>query len=518
MVLVYACQTIYFRSAYTNHMQFLHSTDYLRDRHFLKAHMRNGDVWVFETEWTTDAGQNHVMGKGILYDFNRNKIDSGFAKVLVDSVAVFETNERLDDVDKSRITALAVITGINVGLTTFCMINPKACFGSCPTFYLGKDRNVHNAVAEGFSTAITPGLEYGDVDALGKQRSSGTPLEITMKNEALETHCIREVKLMAFPVTNNDRIYHDGKKNYYRCRKPAPLLEATGPEGDIHHLLGKDDKQERFSLADQKQLVSRETIDLVFDTLAVEKPLGLVLDFRQTLMTTYFIYNAMGYMGDEVGDYFAKLETDPSTNQHLKNGIRKELGNIDVFQWDEVKKDWILCGGFYETGPIAVNRQLIPLKKRSGAGRQRIRLVMNKGLWRIDRAILTEIEGPADPVTLTVQNVTRKGKTDERALARLRDTTQLLISMPGSAFQLRFDFPETDQEYELFLYAKGYYLEWMREGWLKDKDLTMLQKMIREPRAYLNGQTALYKAYERTMEEAFWGSRIETEQTLNDEH
>jgi hypothetical protein len=142
---------------------------------------------------------------------------------------------------------------------------------------------------------------------------------------------------------------------------------------------------------------------------------------------------------------------------------------------------------------------------------------MNKGLWRIDRVALTEIEGTAEPLTLTVNNVMRRGKTDPQALSLMQDSTRLLVSMPGTAYQLRFEVPEEDRDYELFLYAKGYYLEWMREEWLKDKDLMMLRKMIEQPRAYLNGQTALYKVYERTMEEAFWSSRIETDQTLHDE-
>lgn len=479
--------------------------------------MRNGDVWAFQNNWTTDSRQDYVIGFATHYDFNRTRIDSGMAKVRIDSVAVFETNDNLDKVDKSRIAALSIITGINLGLTTICVINPKACFGSCPTFYIGKNGNVHNALAEGFSNAIAPSLEYGDVDALGRHRPKGTHMDITMKNEALETHCIRDVKLLAFPVQNDEQITQDPNNNYYRCRRSSPPKQATGPEGDIKTLLEKDDKQERYSAADQERLVSRESLDLVFDPNDVGKQLGLVVDFRQTLMTTYFIYHAMGYMGDEVGDYFARLETDPSTNNQLKNGIRKELGDIDVFQWDEASKSWISCGGLYETGPIAINRQLLPLKSLSTTSPIRIRLVMNKGLWRIDRVALTEIEGTVKPLALTVNDVKRHGKTDPFALTLMQDTARLLVSMPGTVYQLRFEMPEKDREYELFLYAKGYYLEWMREEWLKDKDLMALRKMIKEPYAYLNGQTASYKAYEKTMEEAFWGSKIETEQTLYDE-
>ena len=38
----------------------------------------------------------------------------------------------------------------------------------------------------------------------------------------------------------------------------------------------------------------------------------------------------MGYMGDEVGNVFAKIETGEGTSDKLRVN-KKELGNIDVY-------------------------------------------------------------------------------------------------------------------------------------------------------------------------------------------
>lgn len=107
---------------------------------------------------------------------------------------------------------------------------------------------------------------------------------------------------------------------------------ATANEGDITALLKDPDRQERFSLSDENNMISREEIFLSFDSVQVRDRLGLILDFRQTIMSTYLIYSAMGYMGDEVGDLFAKLETSREARNNLNSGINKVLGSIDIYR------------------------------------------------------------------------------------------------------------------------------------------------------------------------------------------
>ena len=297
-------------------------------------------------------------------------------------------------------------------------------------------------------------MEYGDIDALGSGSAGSDTLSITMKNEALETHCVNEVKLLACPRAPGGQVHQTPHNEFFACQNRYPVSQAQGPEGDITALVSDDDRHERFSLTDEDNLSSKEVLYLRFDPVQQPGDLGLLIHFRQTLMTTYFIYSAMGYMGDEVGDIFAKMETDPSLNDKLENGIKKELGDIDVYLLDDQTHEWVLQDGLYETGPIAINRQLLPLKTASSDTVQ-LKIVLNKGLWRIDYLALTTIQEKVSPVALSPQTIVKNGQPDARALRQVNDPEQYLLSMPGDAYRFDFVFPEENREYDLFSLFSG---------------------------------------------------------------
>ena len=122
------------------------------------------------------------------------------------------------------------------------------------------------------------------------------------------------------------------------------------------------------------------------------------------------------------------------------------------------------------------------------------------------------------PVEIHPEIILNKGKIDNKAIAALNDPGKYLISMPGSEFKLKFIFPEKGINYELFLYSKGYYLEWMRKHWLKDKDLLKLKQMVDNPKKYLKVEAKNYKLYELQMEHEFWNSKIDTKTFSYDEN
>jgi hypothetical protein len=58
------------------------------------------------------------------------------------------------------------IVGIPTAVVSiYCILNPKACFGSCPTFY-GWDGEDTTLMAEGFSSSILRSFEKQDIDML----------------------------------------------------------------------------------------------------------------------------------------------------------------------------------------------------------------------------------------------------------------------------------------------------------------------------------------------------------------
>lgn len=58
-----------------------------------------------------------------------------------------------------------------------------------------------------------------------------------------------------------------------------------------------------------------------------------------------------------------------------------------------------------------------------------------------------------------------------------------------------------------FLESEGYYLEWSRSEWVKDKNIARLTQMGVSPESYFRKNAKAYKEYEKTMEREFWDSR-----------
>ena len=509
IIVINSCSTYLFRENYISTNALIHKTSKSDTKLYLKIHLKNGDVCILTDTWVIDSTKNTVSGNGTRFNFNRYALYDGKISVPIDSVAIFETNKKLNNPESARVATLAVLASVDVIVGLICLTNPKACFGSCPTFYINEKDNFHYADAEGFTNAISPSMEYGDIDALNNKTIKDNLFSITMKNEALETHCVNDVKLLAYPRNKNERVFHTPDDKFYLCQNIYTLDKAKATEGEVTSLLKNDDKQERFSLADADNLNTKEEILFNFNNVNNTSDLGLIINFRQTLLTTYLFYSAMGYMGDNVGDIFAKLETDKDIRADF-NSTTKVLGNIEVYVFNDLKKNWIKTGEISETGPIAINKQFLPLNYTPSDKNIKMKIVLNKGLWRIDYLALTNIKKNVKPLEISPNSILNKGKIDNNALTLINDPAKYLVSMPGSEYKFNFILPEKNQDYELFLFSKGYYLEWMRQHWLKDKDIDKLKQMVYKPEAYLKSVTKDYKLYETKMEEDFWNSKIDT--------
>jgi hypothetical protein len=498
-----------FRQNYTDTNALLHNAKNTTTNIYLKAHLKNGDVCVLRNSWQIDSITNTVTGSGLRYNYKRKETYKGEMALPIDSVSIFETNDNLKRPESNIILAKTVLLTVNALATALCLVHPKACFGSCPTFYMNGEDNFHYANAEGFSNAILPSLEYSDIDALNNSYIKCNNFTLTMKNEALETHCVNDVKLLAYPRRDGERVYQTPKNEFYVCENQYPLTKAETINGEETTVLKDEDKVERFSPADESNLSSKEEIIITFDNVKNNKDLGLILNFRQSLMTTYFIYGALGYMGDEVSDVFAKLEKNKDLYSKMDGGLKKELGNIDIYAWDESKRNWKLQNGFYETGPIAFNKQFIPIKG-TFEKTVKLKIVLNKGLWKIDQVMLTNIKEKVEPLEIHPHLIIKEGRIDNKSLATIKDPSKHMISMPGNEFEFHFELPEGSIDYELFLFSKGYYIEYMREEWLKEKNHGKLRDLVLFPKKYLKDEAKSYKEYEKTMEEAFWNSKIDT--------
>ncbi|HNM07221.1 MAG TPA: hypothetical protein PKK72_01470 [Chitinophagales bacterium] len=504
-----SCGTTQFRKDYYNVNTLLHdSTQFATGTPWLKAHMKNGNIVIFYNTWEVDSAQTYISGFGAQYDFNRQLITQDHLSIPIDDIALFETNNPVQD-NKGRISAITIMTGLDILFGVVCITVPKACWGSCPTFYIDSTATTHYADAEGFSNAILPSMQYGDIDALPGSVLPGSTFRITLRNEALETHCIDKVTLYAISTPTNKTAFQSVDNKFYLGDKNFICSKANDENGEITALLEKADTQERFSTTDAHNLKSKEAIYLNFPSAQANDSIGLLLRFRQTLLPTYCYYNAVSYMGDFVGGINTLLETDEKIrNKFGHDGFLGALGGIDVHVWNESENDWKYEGAFNETGPIAINTQILPLSASDGKDSIKIKLVLNKGLWRIDQAALVTDLHRTQAEAISPHVINAAGGHEDAFSDYLSDSTNYLITYPGEHFYLDFPMPEQSDHYTAFLYSEGYYLEWMRGDWLADKNILKLRYMLNFPNLYLKTEASVFKEHEAAMEQIFWNSRI----------
>jgi hypothetical protein len=450
---------------------------------YLKAHLRNGDVYLL-SDWTTDSADKVLSGTGNHFNSNRESIEQGNLSLPIDSVALFETNV----ISKSlRLRSLATMTGISAAVTAICLTNTKACFGSCPTFYVS-DGDKSILQAEGFSASVLPSLEATDVDALYRAQPSSRDFAVRMKNEALETHVVRSLRLLCAPRSPGGRVFATANREFWRSGLILPPSRCSAPEGDCTRQLRALDGEERSSLADRHDLSRHETIDLEFEDPG-DVPLGVVLAARQTLLSTFLLYQTYAYLGTRATEALATFERDSSRSAQVE-GIAGLLGGIDVLMQDG--RRWKNVGSFHETGPLATDVQLIPIPRGSGS-HQRVRLRLAKGLWRIDSVALARLDERVVPQVMAPVD----GPTFGRPL----------VTTPGDSYTFAFRLPEDFADQELFLESRGYYLEWMRDEWMRDESRIRAAMMFFTPHLALRVLAPQFKKIEPQMERLFWNSR-----------
>ncbi len=472
--------------------------------------MKNGDLYVLHNSWEIDTVRNSVVGEGEMYNYNRRLLHSKKFAIPIDSVAIFETNKKLIGTEKNRIAALTVLAALDVTFGIICVTVPKACFGSCPTFYTDPNDNFHDANAEGFSNAVVPAFEYTDIDDIKAVRKSNSKFSLWMKNEALETHCVKDLKLKAIPTQKNETALQGVNDNFYICGKNISPTKAMVDGEDITDFIKMDDRIEWRGESDSTDLSAKQEVILDFDLNADIENVGLSATFRQSLLVTHLFYSAMGYAGNQISDLFAELETNPKAIERINNGVKKELGNIEVFYLKRETGKWINSGFFYEEGPIARNKLVLALGKLP-KGPTKIKLVVSKGFWRIDQCELIELKSVVEPVTVSPSVVHKNNTKSNTSLNELLNPKEYLISMPGDEYELDFELPQHEAEnYTLFLASTGYYLEWMRQDWLKDQDWSQFFDIFYRPKHFLKQQAPLYKKNEAQIELDFWNSKIDT--------
>jgi len=470
-------------------------------RDTLKVHMRSGDLYMLSEWGVADSGKT-ITGSGTRFDAWRTAQPSGGVRLSVDSVALFETNSK-DATFTLGLQGIGVMTILGAYISAVCLADPKSCFGSCPTFYVeGPDSA--RVQAEGFSASVARVLEATDVDALAPMRTSAREVVLHMRNEAWETHFVRSVNLLALARPKRGRVFAGIDSTFYSATHITAPTSCQAAEGSCLPMVFANDSIERFSRADSTDLAARETIELTFENPPARP--GLILNSRNSLVTTYLFYQTMAYAGSSAASMVATMERGTRQGAESYFGMARAIGGIDV-QVMDATGTWRTAGTFGEAGPIASDTKVVPLPASAGTS-LRVRLSLARGAWRIGWIALANLGDPLVPTRIGPSSVRYNGKDDLRTVERLRDASAHVVSLPGDDYRLVFALPRSARDLELFVESTGYYYEWMRREWLDEENIPRALAIIADPQGALKQLAPAYAARESAMEKLFWSSRF----------
>ena len=472
----------------------------------LKVHLASGDLLVVR-EWKVSGGGDRIRGVGDRYDATRSLLSKNQpVEVALADVALLETNSQRSEFS-AALGFFDTIAFVVSTITVICTVDPKSCFGSCPTFYVedADGSEPDRPQAEGFSESIARVLEARDVDALLVSRPAGSDVAVTMRNEALETHAVRRVRLLAARQPASGRVLAGPDDRLYPAPALTEPLACLAPEGDCLDAVRATGGADRASTTDEKDLAARQTVELSFPA-AAPGPSGVAIGARQTLLSTFLFYQTMAFTGRSAGDFLASVERGGPDAGRRALGMARVLGGIDV-SVAEGDSPWRAIGTFDEAGPIAGDVRVVPFAA-TGTGPLRVRLRLARGHWRLDWVALARLGRPVEPVRLAPVSVERRGREDEAARDQLTTGARHLVTQPGDAYRLEFRLPAGDGRFELFLESEGYYYEWMRQEWLAEEDPQMALLAVADPAAALRRLAPAYKAQEDRLERQFWASRF----------
>ena len=294
----------------------------------IKVHMTDGTLYLLDSLIKTGSSDT-LSGFGLYFNQYReltltNKslqgdlIPPGFI-IPLNKVALFETND-ISGYD-GKVVGMTIVGVPTAIASIYCIINPKACFGSCPTFY-GWDGKDTVLMAEGFSSSILRAYEKEDIDMLYHAKVTGNYINLKLTNEALETHVIRYADLLVLPRKQNERIFADEHGKFISVTDLMSPSSCTAPEGDCLEKVLVMDQKERYSVTDSNNLAAKECVELNFNSVP-DGNIGLIIGNRQTFLTTFLFYQSLAYMGNSAGNFAASIETGNKSLKKRQTGSGK---------------------------------------------------------------------------------------------------------------------------------------------------------------------------------------------------
>jgi hypothetical protein len=470
----------------------------------VKAHLTDGSTVVYPRGLRISG--DTVYGGGSRYAAGSSvPVPSSF--VVLDSVVGMETYQ--DNVREAP-TILASTAATTVGIVATVALL-KAIFGSCPTFY-SDSAGVPVLEAEGFSYSIAPLFEQRDVDRLRATPDSRGYVTLAVRNEALETHYINSLVLLAVQHDSDEFVAPDESGN------PLALRGLSAP-ASAHDRAGRDIAPV-IAAADGKLFntdpgtIAAATANDLDDYIDITLPAGesdsvaVLLRMRNSLLNTVLLYQQI------LGDPGAR------SLDWVGHSLQQISGAIDMGRWYAQRMGMRVSveeNGKYrevnhiaDTGPIAFHdvAVLVPVPRTGRHDSVHVRLSFVADEWRIDRVQFANQY--RRPPTRTIPGATVVTADASQSASALRDLSEpdehYVVTSPGQSFTIVFDAGRNvDNVHQtFFIVSQGYYTEWVRGSWIR----TASGKSFTPSDGALLDALRRWRSEQPTLEREFYSTRI----------
>jgi len=471
----------------------------------VKAHLVDGSTVVFQAG--ARVSSTMIRGNGQQFPlfgaFATERSDVPLDSVV--GVEAFESQLRAGDSFVVSVAATAV-----TGVATIALL--KALFGSCPTVYAASDSGPV-LQAEGFSYSIAPIMERRDLDPLHLRPDAQGAIRLELRNEALETHYINHVELLAVRHRRGERVTPDQSGAPVTVGGFGRVTAARSRTGDDVLATVAAADGALYATAPETMRGAREGdlddwIDLELADLPSGDSVAVVLRLRNSLLNTVLLYDGM-LGGRDAVDWLGTGLRRLGPAFELGRWYGRTMGMRATIEGSPVE------ARLGDIGPLAFRDVAIVLPRAEpDAATARVRLRFVADNWRIDevrvagevgRPVHTQV--PVDRIEVPTPadgSFPRLDGDAQRAIAA--SDGRYMETRPGQRMVLVFRAPAaTDAETTFLLAWQGWYREWVRGEWLASPKRTT---------AFIPGDAAVVSALHRwtdqqkTFERAFYATRV----------
>lgn len=467
-----------------------------------KVHLDDGSVVLFYAGFTLADGV--LAGTGDRYDLTRRE------RTKVESVPLARV--AAVEAPSTEVRPVASFFGVVLGGPA-ALVLFKAVFGSCPTVYAPGEGD-GDLEAELFSHSIVRRFEGVDTDRLEQARPVGGELRLGIRNEALETHYVNRLELVAADVPSGYEAFPTPQDRIVLLGAGTPLRDPRSRSGRPvgGELAARDGSWYQGGPEVERALAERGEDDWVEGAIAVPpgtETATIALKARNTLLDTVLLYETLlGAQGVGALEWLARFERSPLAALRWHRWFERRFGlRVLVDEgagFEEVAR-------FPVTGPIAWHQAAVtfPAPRVPSA---RLRLQSIGDNWQIDWVGVSFERAPAPRVTAVPPvRVTGPGGTDRQgAVAALRRADgDYLVTGPGDRLEVAFpaDPAPAGASRAWFLRSRGYYIEWLRKEWLVAAAALPIPPPVPGDEVVLDAARR-WVAGKQALEQEFFSSRI----------